>query len=629
MALLSPGVQLTITDESQYLPSAVGSVPFILIATEQNKTINAVTAPGTTKANANRIYGINSQRELSTLFGTPKFRRSSSDTPLHGDELNEYGLMAAYSALGLGNRVWVVRADIDLAELVGTSVRPKGSVPNNTLWLDTGSTTWGIFEFNNAIPATQTPFTNRLPHVLNTLDTVDTNFVPLNTLGDVGDYAVVTSIENNPIYFKHQAHASGVSSGWVALGSEEWKSNISVLTGNKNTDSAGLATDPIKATANVVINGESLELLTTIESMEEFVSVLNTKLLAAGIFGYEGVRGSLSNTDRVQFFVGANAKSDGVTVDSKMTITDGNTSPLSRFIDFGLPPGTPNDITFAHTGNLGAYGTTWSWNTVTSKWHLPTATFERAVVTHAPYTSAPLWRREMATRKPNGSVWMKTSAEGTGTNIVFKKYNSLSNSFGALSALVFSNAYTAINGLDRLGGGLNIAQGSVFAMSVPLNDGKVGFKLYQQRTAGQTKVTGAATAPVFVATEQFRLRASQSGGSVSDNIITIPTIGSGDLAHQKAFVQAILGANIPNVSAVIESTGQISILHRSGGIPVAGSGLCGGAQQALCGRLHHRTLWRSRRRLARPANRDQSWALYGRGDHRARAGLRRAAERPA
>lgn len=560
MALVSPGVQVTVTDESQYLPSAVGSVPFILIATEQNKTINGLVAPGTTKANAGRIYGVNSQRELSNLFGAPKFRRSVTDTPLHGDELNEYGLMAAYSSLGLGNRVWVVRADVNLADLAGSSVRPKGAVPNGTYWLDTGETRWGVFEFNNSIPSTQAPFTNKLPHVLNDLTSVDSNLIPLNSLGDIGDYAVVTSVDSNPVYYKHQGNY------WVPLGSENWKSNVAAVVSSKNTESAGLATTAIVSTASFFVNNTELIISSSINSMTEFKNNFNTLVTAAGLFGYEGARATVSNTDRLQIFIGANSKSNGTTVDSKITLKDGNLSPLSRFMDFGTPPATPGNILIAHTGNVNSFGTSWTWNVATQTWGSPSMTFERPVVAHAPYTSAPMWRREMATRKPNGSVWIKTSAEGNGVNIVFKRYTSVSNSFSQITAKVFQNGYTANYNLDKLGGGLNIAMGSVFAMYLPNNDGQVGYRLYKQRAAGQTKVTGTETNITVVAGEQFRLRASQLDGSISDNVCTIPTVGTGTLAHQQAFVQAILNQNIPNVSAIIETTGAISIIHRSGGI---------------------------------------------------------------
>ena len=40
MALVSPGIEITVIDESQYLPSAIGTVPFVLLATAENKVIN-------------------------------------------------------------------------------------------------------------------------------------------------------------------------------------------------------------------------------------------------------------------------------------------------------------------------------------------------------------------------------------------------------------------------------------------------------------------------------------------------------------------------------------------------------------------------------------------------------------
>jgi hypothetical protein len=46
MALVSPGLQITVTDESQYIPGAVGTVPLVIVATEQDKLFNGVVANG-------------------------------------------------------------------------------------------------------------------------------------------------------------------------------------------------------------------------------------------------------------------------------------------------------------------------------------------------------------------------------------------------------------------------------------------------------------------------------------------------------------------------------------------------------------------------------------------------------
>ena len=42
MALVSPGLELSVTDESQYVPGAVGTVPLIIMATAQDKTSHPI-----------------------------------------------------------------------------------------------------------------------------------------------------------------------------------------------------------------------------------------------------------------------------------------------------------------------------------------------------------------------------------------------------------------------------------------------------------------------------------------------------------------------------------------------------------------------------------------------------------
>ena len=60
MALVSPGVEINIIDQSQYSPTASNSVPLILLATAQNKANAAgdAVAAATVSANANKLYQI-------------------------------------------------------------------------------------------------------------------------------------------------------------------------------------------------------------------------------------------------------------------------------------------------------------------------------------------------------------------------------------------------------------------------------------------------------------------------------------------------------------------------------------------------------------------------------------------
>ena len=118
MALISPGVQVTIIDESQYTPSAGGSIAYVLVATAQDKAQpSGAVATGTTLANADKILTITSQRDLVTYYGNPTFQTDASGTPINADERNEYGLLPGYSALGVSNQMYIQRANVDLDQL--------------------------------------------------------------------------------------------------------------------------------------------------------------------------------------------------------------------------------------------------------------------------------------------------------------------------------------------------------------------------------------------------------------------------------------------------------------------------------------------------------------------------------
>ena len=143
--LVSPGVSITVTDESFYASVGAGTVPLIIVATAENKTSSDGTgiAEYTKPENAGKVYNIASQRELLINYGNPTFY-TTGGTPLHGYELNEYGLEAARSYLGFANRAYVIRADIDLAKLEPSATPPTDAPEDGQYWLDVGNTTWGI-----------------------------------------------------------------------------------------------------------------------------------------------------------------------------------------------------------------------------------------------------------------------------------------------------------------------------------------------------------------------------------------------------------------------------------------------------------------------------------------------------
>ena len=135
MVLVSPGTQVTITDESFFSSAGPGTVPLIFIATKQDKLTSDgfATAEGSTSVNADKLFLISSQRELLQTFGDPDFNVIGG-LAQNGNPLNEYGLLAAYSYLGLANRAFVIRADIDLNQLEPTAIEPTSDPANNTYW---------------------------------------------------------------------------------------------------------------------------------------------------------------------------------------------------------------------------------------------------------------------------------------------------------------------------------------------------------------------------------------------------------------------------------------------------------------------------------------------------------------
>ncbi len=112
--LISPGVSVTVTDQSMYIPASATTVPLFFIATADEKTQadGVSAAQGTYESNV--IRTVTSLQQSVQLYGIPNFLADSGGNPLHGDARNEYGLFALNQYLGIGNRALVIRANINL-----------------------------------------------------------------------------------------------------------------------------------------------------------------------------------------------------------------------------------------------------------------------------------------------------------------------------------------------------------------------------------------------------------------------------------------------------------------------------------------------------------------------------------
>jgi len=528
MALISPGVQVTVSDESQYQPTAVGTVPYILIATAQDKLdqSGSAIASGTTQANAERLYTVTSQRELISTFGYPVFQQDANGNPINGDERNEYGLLAAYSALGVANRVYVQRADVDLNQLEGTAIRPTGTPPDGIYWLDLGFSQLGLHEF--VVTGDSASFNNVTADIITDADYLGGGGAPISSYGAIGDYAVNATITSVPVYLKRYDNT------WVLVGSNAWKLAVPTIVGSESNPTT------LASGQKFVINGSNVTLTGST------VSSVATDIASAGI---QGVTATVNTSGQLEIRADGTAASTG-----NVSLPDGK---------IVIKSGTTVGATDA-AEKLGLFTAA----ELAANVHITGKTLFVPAVQFSDYRDVPAWRPTDATPRPSGSVWFKTSAVGNGAVFPIKQYSSTLAGFTLLATPLYQDDFAAVYGLDPVGGGTQITAGSLYVKYDTLGTNTATFKVYLKQVAGVLKVTGSVPASPFVldAGDSFTMEVSVPGTEVTQSAtITLPDEGGGDCSAE-GLVAAILAANLPNVVANVESSGAISISHLAGGL---------------------------------------------------------------
>ena len=533
MALVSPGVQVSVIDESQYLPAATNSVPYFLISTAQNKVSGSGVgvAAGTLKVNANLLYLITSQRDLAATFGNPFFYKTTIGTPINGYELNEYGLLAAYSALGVTNRAYVQRVDIDLTQLTATLVRPTGEPNNGTYWLNTATSQWGIFEWNQTTGA----FSNQIPSVItNTSELL--SGVPLQDYGIIGDYAIVATNTQNPLYYKNGAVATVASynsttltdlyNNWVLVGSDDWKLSYPAIQG------ANAVTTTLTEGNAIVINGTSVEVPSATNNTVQGLSAAINSATITGVY-------SAVISNKLCLFADSTATADGSTADDGAIVISSTGSTPALLTTLGITA----DTTYYAPG-----------------------------LQQSPNYTYPRWLATDATPRPTGSVWNKTTVQNLGTLMVVQKYSTALASWVTQAAPVYENDWNANAALDATGGGKNIAAGNTYTQynvnpaastvsAYPYNS-TYTLQVFERASQGVTVVTGTVAVPTFVNGNQFTITTSIANSTSLTSTVTV-TINGTDAA---AFNTAVSSAGLPYVVASVNSTGAIVLTQTQGGV---------------------------------------------------------------
>ena len=516
MALISPGVQVSVIDESFYTPAEPGTTPMLFVASKQDKQ-NAAgtgTARGTTKANAGVPFLITSQRDLSDTFGDPYFQTDASNNPVNGGELNEYGLQAAYSYLGVSNRAFVVRADVDLDELSPSASAPAANPANGTYWFDTALTKYGIFEWNgNAVTVTGgQSFTNKTPLVItNKVNLVgETNTgVPKGAVGAVGDYAVVTTTTTNKVYYKNSSGA------WVKVGTANWVKSWPTVTGT--------ATGTHTLGQTIVING------TTLAATGTTITQYAADITGAGI---TGVSASVVDGKLNIFGDGTNTTDGSTDDDGAIAISAGASGTL--LADLGLTAGT----------------------------------YYSPAYEIAPHTAVPGFKTADTKTRPTGSVWFKITDANLGVQMKVKAFNSTTKLWEDKPAPVYKTHQAAIFNLDKTTGGLGLALGQLYvqAHTTEAENEEFDFTIFARNSSTATSITSSAVA-TQLSSQSYGFQMSESivGQAAMATGKALSVTATGAASDADLIADAINAAGFVNIVASVDASNRVIIQHNDGG----------------------------------------------------------------
>lgn len=120
--LVSPGVTVPVIDDSFYIPVSAPTVPLFFVASRAGKKQPNGITPAAGSNEHSVVRTVTSLGQSVQLYGVPYFWQDASGQAYHGDARNEYGLFALNQYLGVGNRAYVVRANVDLTDAASSFI---------------------------------------------------------------------------------------------------------------------------------------------------------------------------------------------------------------------------------------------------------------------------------------------------------------------------------------------------------------------------------------------------------------------------------------------------------------------------------------------------------------------------
>jgi len=538
MALVSPGVEVKVVDESFYIPAQQGTVPALFIATASNKPNGAGTgiARGTLNANAGIPYLITSQRDLVDTFGDPIFQIDANNNPIHASELNEYGLQAAYSYLGIANSAWVVRADIDLNQIEASSTAPGSDPTDGAYWLDTSTTIWGVQEWNGAsILNGGQNFTYKKAIVItddsltSNTGSVETNgfsgVIPSKSVGNVGSYAVVATSTLNKTFYRNNTGT------WVLVGSGAWSKSWPTLQGSEvftisGVQAASFTITVTSAEAHALSGDPQVINVTSGDTASDVADTINTVFSLTPVVSAAAVNGKL------EIYVNSYWNNQEWTT---MAIASTASADIDPESDIGFTDGT---------------------------YYPPKLQISK-------HTDIPDYKLSATQPRPSGSVWIKITEPNQGIKIDLKTWNDAVKLWDTNTVNVYKSNAEALYNLDIAGGGTNLQMTDVY-MQTDVSAGALPtaiHKLMKRMDTGPTTITGSIIidGSIGAGSKSFTIQGTEKATANYSDIITVTATYNGLSTDSNLLAGAINDANVPNVTASVTNTNRVVISHALGG----------------------------------------------------------------
>jgi phage tail sheath protein FI len=236
-SLVSPGVSVSVQNDSFYIPASAPTVPLFFVATQANKKQpDGITAASGTQE-SNVVRTVTSIGQSVQLYGIPHFWADQSGNQFHGDCRNEYGLFALNQFLGVGNRAFVLRANLDLTDAATTFLGIGTPIAGTTTLVGVGNGTIGSITAPSAFVLPQT-----ITVVMNTATTFT---VTGSKVGIIGTGTVGVAFTSSTVNLT-------VTAGSTAFNAEDYFQfdlvyTHTTKTGTGNGKLTNLAPDPALA----------------------------------------------------------------------------------------------------------------------------------------------------------------------------------------------------------------------------------------------------------------------------------------------------------------------------------------------------------------------------------------------